>query len=225
MNQAQCQVNRLRRALEDNEAGTSLVNAIARLREPILVGEGDLWFYEGFISLFHSLHEAIRAVDPTVAGGLPAHCLSPEQIARFFRIPVHERPVLSSTTSPSPEVNSMADRVTSLSEDDFRYLTLAEAAKLIPGRHAGQRVSIPTMWRWCVRGVHNGIRLQSVLVGGRRCTTRRWVQNFIDAMTRASPIPAPDSMKLRTPSQRHRASERATEELRAAWKQSEIDAE
>src|SRR5437016_1510804 len=50
-------------------------------------------------------------------------------------------------------------------------LTLAEAAALIPGRTPGKRVYVNTVWRWCRKGVR-GVRLQSVLIGGQRCTTR-----------------------------------------------------
>ena len=97
-------------------------------------------------------------------------------------------------------------------------LTLSEAAALIPGRKQGKRVYVNTVWRWCKKGVKNGIRLKSVLVGGQRYTTRRWLQEFIEAMSQASgegEVPPP---AIRTPRQRQTASERAIEELKAAWK-------
>jgi hypothetical protein len=95
-------------------------------------------------------------------------------------------------------------------------LTLTEAAKLLPGRIPGKRIYVNSVWRWCMKGLGNGIRLKSVLVGGQRLTTRKWLQEFIEARrTEAEPkgiIP-----RLRTPAQRQRDSERAMEELKAMW--------
>jgi hypothetical protein len=93
---------------------------------------------------------------------------------------------------------------------------MAEAAKLIPGRSPGRRVSVNTIWRWCTRGVH-GVRLRSVLLGGRRCTTRPWLQEFTEVITAAAEPPGPAVPEVRTQRQRRGAAERAAEELRATW--------
>jgi hypothetical protein len=99
-------------------------------------------------------------------------------------------------------------------------LTMTEAAALLPGRKPGKRLYVNTVWRWCMKGLRNGARLRSALIGGQRLTTRRWLQEFIQAMSEsreagdASPPPV-----IRTPRQRQSASERAAEELKAAWKQ------
>jgi len=97
------------------------------------------------------------------------------------------------------------------------FLSLVEAAKLLPGRRPGKRISVGTLWRWCQRGLQNGVRLRSVLVGGQRCTRREWLEDFIKALSEAAPEPDGRPIKLRTPEQRRRASERAAEELEAAW--------
>lgn len=55
-------------------------------------------------------------------------------------------------------------------------LTLSEAAELLPGRP--HRC---TLHRWA-RGVSGGVRLETLLVGGRRCTSREAVQRFIRAL-------------------------------------------
>jgi hypothetical protein len=99
-----------------------------------------------------------------------------------------------------------------LSSDDLALLeheglTLTEAAKLLPGRRTGKRISVQTLWRWCMKGLHNGVRLKSVLVGGQRLTTRTWLQEFIEVRTQAAepedrPIP-----RFRTPTQRQRDSQ------------------
>ena len=97
------------------------------------------------------------------------------------------------------------------------YLTLTEAAKLIPGRQPGKRMSVGTIWRWCRRGVRNGIRLKSVLIGQQRYTTREWLQEFIDSLTQAAEPDSREPLRLRTPRQRQTAAERATEELKKMW--------
>jgi len=99
----------------------------------------------------------------------------------------------------------------------FDYLTLIEAANRIPGRRYGKRISVGTVWRWCKRGVRGGIRLRSVLVGGQRCTTEQWLKEFIEAMNQDAEPETVIHLKPRTPNQRQRASERAIEELKAAW--------
>jgi len=97
------------------------------------------------------------------------------------------------------------------------YMTLTEAAKLIPGRKPGSRISTDTVWRWCLRGVGNGLRLRSVLIGGQRYTTRRWLQEFIDARNSSRGEEEPTMPRLRTPRQRQTGAESATEELKKLW--------
>jgi hypothetical protein len=55
----------------------------------------------------------------------------------------------------------------------------SEAAKIIPGRpHAS------TVWRWYRHGVR-GVRLETIVVGGRRFTSHEAVQRFIARTTAA----------------------------------------
>ena len=98
------------------------------------------------------------------------------------------------------------------------YLTLPQAAKLFPGTKPGKRVSTDTVWRWCTRGVCGGVRLRSVMIGGRRFTTRAWLDDFIAARTEATdgPLPIP---QVRTPLQQQRVAETASQELDRLWKQ------
>ena len=66
-------------------------------------------------------------------------------------------------------------------------ITLAKARKLVPGRRAGG-VNIATIHRWQRVGVH-GIRLETVLIGGVRHTSREAISRFIAATTeKASPV-------------------------------------
>jgi hypothetical protein len=98
-------------------------------------------------------------------------------------------------------------------------LTMAEAAALLPGRKAGKRLYVNTVWRWCMKGLRNGVRLRSVLIGGQRLTTRRWLREFIQAMSESHEPGGSSPPVTRTPRQRQSASERAAEELKAAWEQ------
>jgi hypothetical protein len=96
-------------------------------------------------------------------------------------------------------------------------LTMTEAAALLPGRKPGKRLYVNTVWRWCMKGLRNGVRLRSVLLGGQRLTTRRWLQEFIQAMSESREPGGSSPPVIRTPRQRQSASERAAEELKAAW--------
>lgn len=205
---------RLREAFRNPEAETDLGKAVARLRQPFQVGDGEKWLYEGFISAFSGLFDALRAIDDSIPPGLPLHLLDPAWIARAFHIPLEDfnwqgRPVVAAApVTPEHDTPTV---------DDASYVSLAEAAKVIPGRASGKRVSINTLWRWCTRGVH-GIRLRSVLVGGHRCTTRPWLEEFIEAITSAADPPERlGAPQVRTQRQRQSASDRAADELKAAW--------
>jgi excisionase family DNA binding protein len=55
-----------------------------------VVGENGSWHYEGFVNLFQAVHEAMRAVDPTIPPGLQPHALDPVVVARFFGIPLED---------------------------------------------------------------------------------------------------------------------------------------
>lgn len=104
----------------------------------------------------------------------------------------------------------------SLTENQPGYVSLTHATAYLPGRRAGKKISVQTLWRWCTRGLR-GIRLRSVMVGGHRCTTLQWIEEFIDAVTQMARHEGVDLPELRTTKQKETASERATKDLRAAW--------
>ena len=80
-----------------------------------------------------------------------------------------------------------------------------EAAKLFP-----VRPNASTVWRWYKIGV-KGIRLETVVVGSRRYTSREAIQRFLERTTAAA-----DGIKSATPTSRRKALERAERELDAA---------
>jgi hypothetical protein len=47
------------------------------------VGEDGTWHYEGFVNVFQAVQEAMRAVDPSIPPGLPAHALDVVGVIRY----------------------------------------------------------------------------------------------------------------------------------------------
>jgi len=82
-----------------------------------------------------------------------------------------------------PVVGSMAlgeeQMVIQISDEDV--ITLADATKRLP-RIRGKRIHISTIYRWAHRGV-GGVRLETLRVGGRLCTSAEALQRFCDALT------------------------------------------
>ena len=62
---------------------------------------------------------------------------------------------------------------------DEELLSPAEAARLIPKRRVPS-----TIWRWYRHGVR-GVQLETVVIGGRRYTSREALQRFIRRTTEA----------------------------------------
>jgi hypothetical protein len=89
-----------------------------------------------------------------------------------------------------------------------KLLSLSQAARSLPGPPHPN-----TLWRWHQRGVR-GVKLETVLIGGRRFTSFEALERFVHGVTSAAdPIPA---AKWRTPRQREAAIRRAEEALRRA---------
>lgn len=79
-------------------------------------------------------------------------------------------------------------------------------------KHIPSRPSIASVWRWCLYGC-GGIKLESILMGGRRLTSSEAIQRFADARTsQADGTPAP----ARTSRQRQRDIDRAERNLSEA---------
>ncbi len=70
----------------------------------------------------------------------------------------------------------------SLSES---LLTLSAAAREMPNSRGGRGVNVSTLWRWVQRGSH-GVRLESVMIGGIRYTSREALERFVAATTAAA---------------------------------------
>jgi len=91
-------------------------------------------------------------------------------------------------------------------------LSLAKLAREVPSR-SGRGVQVSTIWRWCIKGC-KGVRLESVVCGSIRFSSREALHRFFAATTAAADsITAPVT---RTSKQRERAIAAAERELARA---------
>lgn len=86
-------------------------------------------------------------------------------------------------------------------------VSLTEAPHHLPRRRKGKRAAVSTMFRWAQQGCR-GIRLETIQVGGTKCTSIESLQRFCDRLTAAN-SPQPQC----TPTRRRRAAESAQQEL------------
>jgi hypothetical protein len=101
---------------------------------------------------------------------------------------------------------------------DETIVSFAGAAKELPCRRRGRRIHLSTFHRWATVGCR-GIVLESIQVGGTRCTSREALQRFFERLSESrqagavktgqtGPIPV-----RRTVAQRQRASAEAGRKL------------
>lgn len=83
---------------------------------------------------------------------------------------------------------------------------VTEAPKHIPGRP-----SQASVWRWVLKGI-GGVKLESILIGGKRFTSEESIQRFCDRRTAAADGTI---TPVQTPRQRQRAIEQAEYEFDA----------
>ena len=88
-------------------------------------------------------------------------------------------------------------------------VTLTEAARHLPRRRKGKRPAVSTIYRWAQPGVR-GIRLETLQVGGTKCTSIEALQRSCERLTRANGS-QPDAP--RSPARRRRAAEQAEQQL------------
>jgi hypothetical protein len=94
------------------------------------------------------------------------------------------------------------------------YITLRQAAAELPARRAGRPTGLHCVYRWTTIGCRGRI-LQCLQVGGVRCTTRRWLAEFFEALTCDSTATPESGPPIRTPAARRKAIERAKREFEA----------
>jgi hypothetical protein len=88
-------------------------------------------------------------------------------------------------------------------------IPLVEAARECPRRRRGRPTHVSCLYRWTTSGCR-GVVLESVQIGGTRCTTREAMARFFEALT----FGVDDHQRVRSPSKRQRAADHAIEALR-----------
>ena len=67
-------------------------------------------------------------------------------------------------------------------------VSLADGAKSLPPRRRGKKPHVSCLYRWTTIGC-KGVVLESVQIGGTRCTSEEALCRFFDALTRATGSP------------------------------------
>ena len=94
-----------------------------------------------------------------------------------------------------------------ISLTDEPLISLTEAARHLPKRRKGVRPNVATLFRWTKNGCR-GIVLESLQVGGTRCTSIAALQRFFERLTAAADD-APAPMPSKPTSKSHRRAEAA----------------
>ena len=61
-------------------------------------------------------------------------------------------------------------------------VSLSDAAKSLPRRRGGCKPHLKTLYRWTLHGCR-GVLLESIQVGGTRCTSHQAIQRFCDRLS------------------------------------------
>ncbi|MGD0519090.1 MAG: DUF1580 domain-containing protein [Thermoguttaceae bacterium] len=91
-------------------------------------------------------------------------------------------------------------------------ISLADVAKHLPRRRAGKRPHISCIYRWTTSGC-KGVILESIQVGGTRCTSKEALARFFRRLTSGD---RPEVPEVRSVARRQRETERAMRELEKA---------
>ena len=83
-------LQQLREAIKNEPPDTPLGKAVARLREPFYVGDGEHFHYDKFIGMFSAIREALHEIDSSIEPNVPPFLLDPACIAKFFNIPLEK---------------------------------------------------------------------------------------------------------------------------------------
>lgn len=87
-------------------------------------------------------------------------------------------------------------------------ISLTEAARSLPRRRGGKKPHVSCLYRWTTSGC-KGVILESLQVGGTRCTSREALARFLQALTYGPEEHPP----VRSVAARRRAAEAAMREL------------
>ena len=77
-----------------------------------------------------------------------------------------------------------------------KVMGFGEAIDHLPRRRAGKKCNISTFYRWSQIGVR-GIRLETISIGGTKCTSVEAMQRFFDELTADQAGESPKPSKSR----------------------------
>jgi hypothetical protein len=95
---------RLQEAFRSEPPDTPLGKAIAPLREPFVLGDGDRLHYEKFIIMFVAIRNALHEIDSSISPELPPFLLHPASIANVFHIPLEKFNYQGGSTTVAPSI-------------------------------------------------------------------------------------------------------------------------
>jgi hypothetical protein len=92
-------------------------------------------------------------------------------------------------------------------------ISFSEASRLLPKRRGGRKVHVSCLYRWSQAGLRSEsgmtVRLETVQIGGTRCTSKEALQRFFDRLQdRRLPEVSPEIPTMRTRSKQMRDTER-----------------
>ncbi len=77
-------------------------------------------------------------------------------------------------------------------------ISLTQAAKALPARRGGKKPHVSCLYRWTTAGCR-GVILESIQVGGTRCTSKEALARFFERLTNpAAPVPAASTTRTRS---------------------------
>ncbi len=91
-------------------------------------------------------------------------------------------------------------------------ISLSDAARHLPRRRAGKKVHTSCCYRWTTAGCR-GVILESIQIGGTRCTSKEALARFFRRLTQGD---AADAPTIRSVAKRERAAAKAIRELERA---------
>jgi hypothetical protein len=65
-------------------------------------------------------------------------------------------------------------------------LTLAQVAEEHPRRRKDRKTHVSTLYRWSIAGCR-GVRLETIQIGGTRCTSQQVLQRFFEKLSQSHP--------------------------------------
>jgi hypothetical protein len=102
-------------------------------------------------------------------------------------------------------------------------ISLADAAKELPRRRRGRKVHVSCVYRWSTAGC-KGTVLETIQVGGTRCTSREALQRFFERLSQPVQVGAVSGGQTGLPVGGRSVAQRQRQAAEAGRKLAEIGA-